>query len=359
MGLVVLSAIGRIPGPAEFAAWGAEPLRALQKELYRPDRGIYTDPGPVTTANPLGLPAQTELISALAAGATYDPKLKPDLELAIAAAEKYWDPSGATPGFADMPGGAGGTRSYAHNASLAVVLLEAARVATPTKASAMAEQALTFVLSGEGAKDGGIADAEGAGAPRSANATATAAQAILSQADVSTPAHARELYEWVRTALRDPATNLFSPEATPPQTPRASPTARDTARLIQVACMLKGLTGEEKFGEQARRLEDLSVGRWYRQVGSLDTDTVGGAELLEAWIARLRLCPRPGETYGATEDAYAALKRLHDAGRDSSGHYGPKFGVKLGKQDSWRVIDQAAAARAFFVAALALRPAKK
>jgi hypothetical protein len=359
IGIVAIALLGLAPRHAQFAAWGAEPLRAIQHNLFRPDRGVYTEEGTAASAQAIDLPAETELVLALAAAAAYDAKLLPDLKTAIAAAEKYWNPSGPTPGFCEVPFSTSSHRSYADNAALALALNEAARVAKSAKAAELAGQALSFALSGEDAKAGGVAEVEGVDSAKTANSTASVAQAILSQSDLSTPKHAEELYTWIRSNLRDPATNLFSAVAAGPGTDRAAPGAGDTARMIEVASLLFRATGDEKFGEQARRLEVLSVGRWFQPDGELSTDTVGGVRLAEAWIDRIRMCPRPTETYGASADAYASLQRLHDDGRDRGRHYGHRFGVPPKPAETWGVLDQAAAARAFYAAALSLRDARK
>ena len=356
LNLVAIALLGSAPRPAQLATWGAEPLHEIQSHLFRADRGLYTDRD---GANLLDLSAEAELILALSAASAYDDKFLPDLRTAVASAASYRTTSGTTPGFAEMPDGAGGNRSYAHNAALAIALNEASRISKSAQAAEMAEQALTFALSGEDAAAGGIAEFEGAASGKTADAAAAAAEAILSQSDISTPKHADELYAWIRSHLRDPTTNLPSPVPTAAGTDRPAPEAGDTARMIEIACLLYRATADEKYGEQARRLEELSVGRWFHEDGGVRADTVGGSRLVEAWIDRIHICPRPTESYGASMKAYAALQRLHDAGRDRGGHYGRAFGLAPTSVDAWRVVDQAAAARAFFAAALSLRTAKK
>jgi len=349
-----------VPRGSVFATWGAESLRAIQRDLYNPDRKVYFESGK-TPDVPLDLRAEAELILAFSAAATYEPKFLPDLEAAIASASAYGNANSPTPGFGNLPGFAGG-RSYTDNAKLALALLEAARVAKSAKASELAEMALTFALAGVDPKNGGVADQEGNTLPltrKSANATSSVALAILRQADVSTPKDALGLYEWVRANLRDPSTNLFSPIPTLAGTDQKTPEAGDAAQMIEVACLLSQSTGDLKYAEQARRLEVLSLAQWFQQDGELSTDTLGGSALVDAWFDRIRLCPRQGEKYGAMMEAYLALQRLHDAGRDRDGHYGRKFGISPTAAEGWRVLDQAAAARGFFAAAQALRPGKK
>ena len=356
--VAIVALLGLTPRGSIFATWAAAPLRTIQRELYRSDRGVYAeagkDPAPL-----LDLRGEAELVLAFAAAAAYDAKFLPDLQTAIAASANFWDASGPTPGFSETPFAKAGNRSYADNAALALALGEAARVAKSVKASELAVQALTFALSGEDAKRGGIADREADGSVKTAGATAAVALAVLRQADLSTHKHSGELYDWVRANLRDPGTNLFSTALGAAGTDRGAPEAGDTARMIEIACLLNQSTGDLKYGEQARRLEILSVARWSQPNGGLSTDTLGGAQLVEAWLDRIRMCPRRGETYGASLAAYSALQRLHDAGRNREGHYGRAFGIAPAAAEGWRVLDQAAAARAFFTTALALRPGKK
>ena len=355
--VLAVAILSLTPRGAVFATWGAEALRGIQRDLYRPERGVYSEAGK-GAASLLDLRGEAELVLAFAAAAGYDAKFLPDLQTAIAASANYWDGSGSPPGFNETPFGKASNRSYSDNAALALALCEAARISKSAKAADLARQALTFALAGEDAKRSGVFYSETRDSSKSADATASVALAILREPDVSTPKHAMELYDWVRSNLRDPNTNLFLHSLTTAG-PEGSPKAGDVALMIEIACLLNTSNGDVKYAEQARRLETLSLAHWFKLGGELLTETQDGAHLVEAWLDRIRLCPRPTETFGASVEAYSALQRLHDAGRDGEGHYGQKFGVQPSRGEVWRVIEQAAAARGFFVAALALRPAKK
>ncbi|HLK15964.1 MAG TPA: hypothetical protein VKT78_14255 [Fimbriimonadaceae bacterium] len=340
------------PRAAALAAWGADTLRLTQRSCYHAELALYLENG---SGRPVDLGAEANLILAFAAAAEYEPKFLPDLRAAEGCLDRYWDASGATPGYADYPirEGEQTEKSYSNNSVLAVALAGAARVTKSDEDAQRCSKALRFALSGEDAKAGGIPDR--VGGPKSANTTALTALAILRQSEISSPAHAEQLYVWIRTNLRDPATNLLRPRLVEAGVAPGYPLPSDTAQLIELACLLAGATGELKYAEQARRLEMLSIERWL-PAGKIDAETLAGTQLAEAWIDRIRRCPGKGETYGAALQAYAALQALHDSGRDRAGHYGHRFAEP--PAGAWSVADQSAAACAFFTTALALRNAK-
>lgn len=341
LALLALSA----PSPGQFAAWGTDALQILQRESYRPETKLFFEGGaPVTLAT------EAQIITAYAAAAGANAKLTPQLRTAVATANQYVTAGLGAQGFYESPQRTG-VRSFEHNAELALALQFASRVDKSSEAAGLASTALAFALSGDD-KSGGVRTTDEPGSKPSLSATATTALAVLGQSELGTLKHAQSEYDWIRTTLRDPATNLFFATSSDHE---PGPDPSGAALMIQLAAALYDATKEERYAEQSRRLEVLSIDRWDTLKGVLTCETSSGARLTQAWFDRIRRCPRPLEAYGAVVEATSALQFLHDKGRDRSGHFGRQFAMPPATNGAWSVSDTAAASWAFSYAAVETR----
>jgi hypothetical protein len=122
--------------------------------------------------------------------------------------------------------------------------------------------------------------------------------------------------------------------------------------MIDSACFLFTATHQTKYGEQSRNLEAETLTQWGTLDGKIKASTPDAEALVEAWLLRIRLCPRPREGFGASVQAFADLEWFHRNARDRDGHYGDSWEMPTnGRLSAWRLVDQAAAVKAYFVAA--------
>ncbi len=347
LGLAVAVALMSPPNPDRYAGWGAEALERISRECYTT---VYVE-GP--NGPPASLKSLNEVIAALAVATAYDAKYAPSLKVALDISKLYWNPIPPVAGFNSSSTLATADRSYADNALFSITLAQAANVLKSTDVATAAAGALQFAKSGA-AKPAGEYDHEGDSSPLTARAGAATALATLAQS-TGKPDQAVGLYEWVRQTFRDPATNLFKTS-----TNSAENDATDTALMIRVAAQLFAATNQAKYGEQARRLEASGMSEFGELDGRIKSSTAGAADLVEAWFARIRMAPGRGETFGATVPAFQAVEWFHKNGRDSGGHYAARWDQPArGKLSKWRLIDEAAAARVFFIAAAVLKAEKE
>jgi hypothetical protein len=349
--------------PAEhFAAYGRETLRQIQREFYLPQSHLYAEsaeakgPGKVSFLWPASV-----LLSAFDAAAAYDEKFKPALEEYAKAVHGYWNEAGPTPGFSVLPNQPEPDRYYDDNEWMVLALGEAGVVLKDKALSNQARDALKFVLSGQDQKlGGGIYWREREKTSKNTCSNAPAIAALLYAYDPKPTTTefqtATTLYNWTVKTLRDPETGLYWDNVKLDGAVDRAFFSYNSALMIDANALIARATGSFVNAERARVLELASAQRWIKPDGAVADDGVFASKLVESFLVRMQAAPEHGEQFGRINQLAKVLQRLHDRGGDRNGHYPKRWDADRPKPlDKWDLIDQAAAARAYFLLALFIK----
>ncbi|MCC7494189.1 MAG: hypothetical protein IT204_17655 [Fimbriimonadaceae bacterium] len=349
------------PAAGTLAEWGLSPLRQVRAELYLPARQLYSEhPG----GGPAFLWGGGVQLAALVAAARWDPQYRPWLDAYSSALEAYWNPAGPTPGYDCLPLPKPVDRYYDDNAWLVLAWLEAAAELHEPRYQALAERALTYVLSGgDDRLGGGLYWRESDRLTKNTCASAPAALACLRLAELGQPAHAdrgHELLEWTVAQFRDPVDQLFWDHRVVADgrlvTWKFSYNAALPIRAWLAAARLRP-DQAAACRAAAQRTADAALARWYRPDSGLFSGSLRFDHLLAE--ALLELSAATGEPRYAAAAAAGAVA-LHDRGADPAGHYPEKIAAEQPRPATlprWSLLDQASAARWFLAVALARRNA--
>jgi hypothetical protein len=155
-------------------------------------------------------------------------------------------------------------------------------------------------------------------------------------------AKAKQLYAWTKANLQDPEDLLFWDNVSVGGKIEKTKWSYNTALMIRTAAMLSRATGEENYAKEAEAMAAASEKKWLVNGRIADVGRFGHL-LLESWTHV------PSDS--RKEKARQALKRLWEHGRNEKGLFGPRFDrPPSANQKKFELIDQASAARAFFVA---------
>lgn len=287
------------------------------------------------------------LLSALNAAARVDPEWKSELKRVVEASRAYWNPKGAVPGFDVLPGPKPVDRYYDDNAWMVLALVDAAKILDDPAVLKLAEEALTYVLSGEDEHlGGGIYWRETERKSKNACSNGPAAAACLAVfAETKDPKlldKAITLYEWTKTHLQDPNDHLLWDSMSLQGKVDKTKWSYNTALMIRTAAELARITGEARFRDEAEQMAASSERQWLRN-GRLADEGRFAHLLLEAWAFA------PNESRSAKRRA--ALEWLVNKGRHASGWYGNRFDREPATdRANFELIDQVSAARAFLTA---------
>lgn len=355
---IAASLFARLSEADRFAGYGRAILAQIEKEFRLPLNEGYAEDA--TSAGP-GKRAYNwsigELLNAYDAAAAYDPKYKPDLRRVVDFTAKYF----ADPGFAVLPNQPEPDRYYDDNAWMALELWEAGAVLGDKDALTLGLKAEGFALSGLDAKLGGGVwwrEHKKESKNTCSNApTATAALALYKPLPGSKLlTQASEIYDWTMAHLHDPKTGLFWDNLNLKGVVEPTFWSYNTALMIDANAMLFRATGQTLYAQRAQLLEEQSAAHWVNEDGAITDPPFFAEKLVEAWLVRLLVAPMPGENFGKTVAIKLALEYLHKNGPDKNGHYAGKWSEKHPQPIAkWMLLDQAAAARAFFLEALYLK----
>jgi hypothetical protein len=366
LALAVLSSpsspIKRMADADRFAAYGRDVLKQIRKEFYLADRHLYAQtasskgPGKVCDNWSAGV-----LLSALDAAAEYDEKLKPQLREYATAFQSYWNTTGPVAGYAVLPGQIKPDRYYDDNEWMVLALIEASKLLKDSALEGQAGAALKYVLSGQDDRLGGGLywhENEKTSKNTCSNAPAVvgilfAKRPVVGSEDLT---RAIDIYSWVYRVLHDSETGLFWDNMSLAGKLDKTFWSYNTALMIDANALLFKATGNGMYGERSRLLERQSVSHWVQPDGAIADNAAFAHKLLESWLLRIELAPGQLEQLGQEVNAKRALVLLHDRIRDRQGHYPNRWDVPATKPlDEWQLINQASAARAFFLMALHLR----
>lgn len=290
-------------------------------------------------------------LSALNAAAEVEPESwKPRLRAYVDAAGSYWNATPPVPGYDVLPGPKPKDRYYDDNAWMVMALLESAEALNDPVLVARAADTLTFVLSGEDdVLGGGLWWHEDRRESKHTCSTSPGASAALALHAVrpSDPLveTAERLHAWVLAKLQDPADGLMWDCVRVDGSVDKTKWSYNTALTLRTALDLWKATGRACYREQADRLAQASLARWYDPSSGAIRDEGRFAHLmLEAWL-RYEDATGLDLVDGAKVSAWLVQLR---GGRP---WYGKRFDESApADQTRFELIDQASVARALLVA---------
>jgi hypothetical protein len=375
--LSLLAAVVMAP-PDPYKQWGIETLEQIRRELYLPDKKLYAEQAEI--GKPAAQPAfawpSGVMLSALVAGAKVDRRYKPWLkEYADSLRAHYWNPEGPVPGFDSSPLPKQKDRYYDDNAWLALALIDTAEVLGDKKYLQWAEETFKFILSGEDNNLGGglyWKENEKNSKHTCSNAPAGLVGMRLFE-ETKNKKHLEDgqrLYEWAKVRLQDPEDMLMWDSVNLSGRFDKTKWSYNTALMIRGSMLLGRLKKERFFSIAGVRMGESAVKHWFVDPDVTDStpamavkDDAAFAHLLTE--ALLLLTDKEREHYLLKWDdkVKQALSYLHEQGKDANGHYGKRWEEKPAQPyATFRLIDQASAARAYFMAAMHLKervPVKK
>ncbi|MFY9233759.1 MAG: glycoside hydrolase family 76 protein [Fimbriimonadaceae bacterium] len=342
---------------ANFKQWGSETLDQIRRELYLPETRLYAEDSSAKKAS-FNWPAGV-MLSALAAGARVEPKYKAWLREYADATRVYWNKAGPVPGYDVLPVPKPKDRYYDDNAWMCLALIETYEVLGDKKYLKWAEEAFKFVWSGWDEKLGGgiyWRENEKKSKNTCSNAPAAAAAFRLYQfKHRGYKAKGARIYDWTISKLLDQKTQLFSDSINLQGKVDPTKWSYNTALMIRAA-----LEYQKCFDfapeirspyYSARDWSDAALKKWRDPSTLILRDASPFAHLL---FENLKLFSSDFDGLTPRERLMSGLITMRRLNRDSAGHYGPNW-QDIPPKDGYkpfRLIDQASAARAFFVAAM-------
>ena len=337
--------------------WGEEALGMIARDLLLPGRDLYaekatTGRAPTQTSFMWGAGVQ---LSALAAAARVEPRrYTAPLRSYADAIQVYWTDHGGIGGYDVLPAPKPTDRYYDDNVWVVLALAETFEVTRDQKYRDRAEAAFRFVMSGEDEKlGGGLYWQENTRESKNTCSNAPAIVAALRLYQLTGRAEylatARRLYDWTRVHLQDPEDGLFWDNVKLDGQVDRKKYSYNTALMIRANVLFYSLTSEPRYLTEAQRVGKAAEGKW------VDAGTGGIADsgrfahmLIESFLALDGVDPDP--RWRGIADR--ALPFVHDHVRDANGHYGSRWDRPLNSAlTEFTLLDQASAARAFWVAA--------
>lgn len=344
---------------SDYQAWGEETLEVIRRDFSQPGFCMPTEKASDRNepARPVFMWGAGVHLSALAAAAQSDPERHADaLARFIECLDKYWCVHREIGGYNSFPGGERPDRYYDDNAWIVLGLVESYEVANERRYLTRAEETFAFVLSGEDDRlGGGIYWRENT---RQSKNTCSNAPAIVGALRLYQHTRneaylqaAQRLYEWTCDKLQDAETGLFFDHRRLDDKLDTRLYAYNTALMMRANCLLYQLASKPSCLAEAERLAHAADRQW------IDDETLmvcGQAKfahlLLEALLEVDAVKPAPKWVRAAESTA----TRLHNVLRSESGHYPRLWSPRrTRRRPSDMLIDQASAARTFFVLALA------
>jgi hypothetical protein len=349
------------PAALPLQSWGDEALRMIAAEMKLPTRGLYaekatTDGGRLEPSFMWGAGVQ---LSALAAAAHLEPRrYTAPLRAYADALQLYWTEHDGIGGYDVLPAPKPSDRYYDDNVWVVLALAETFEVTHDAKYRDRAEAAFRFVMSGEDDKLGGglfWKENERTSKNTCSNAPAIVAALRLYQLTRKPEylATAHRLYDWTRATLQDPRDALFWDNIKLNGEVDQRKYSYNTALMIRANALFHAVTGEAAYLAEAQRIAQSAEARW------VDVKTGGIADggrfahmLLESFLALEQQDPDPRWPRIVAN----ALAFVHEEVRDEKGHYANRWDrAQTTALREFTLLDQASAARGYWVAAAELR----
>lgn len=344
---------------AKFQAWGAETLEQIERDFRLPGRDHYRERAAQRGDHP-NQPAFNwsagVQFSALAAAARVAPsEYLGRLKDYAHAMQDYWVEANGTGGYDVLPHPRNVDRYYDDNVWIVLALLETYELTDDAKHLDRAEAAMRFVLSGEDERLGGGVywrEKEQTSKNTCSNAPAIVAACRLYQKtnDSHYLAAAERLYKWTTSRLQDPTDELYWDNVQMVGDVDRRKYTYNSAQMIRANCLLYEIKGERRFRDRAQHVADAAIARWVnRDTGAIDDSGRFAHMLLESLAAVDRIAAEPQHR----ELIVACVEHVHDRLRNDQGRYPARWDTprRRRRRRTYQLIDQASAARAYFLAA--------
>jgi uncharacterized protein YyaL (SSP411 family) len=342
---------------ATLAKWGGETLAKVDSAFYMPERGLYAlEAGAgVKRQRPAWVWDASIQLGALCAAARMEPKTYlPRVKAYAAGLRTYRTTYHDRPGLDVNPPPKAPDRYYDDNAWICLSLLEAYELTGDAKDLALAMDAYNFLMSGEDSSTlgGGIYWHEDQTRTKNACSSGPAMVASLKLYELTGEQKyletTKRLYAWTRAHLQDEDGLVFDSIATADGAINRQKFTYNSATLIRAACGLYLASGEKAYLEEAQRVARAAELRFVRQRDGV----IGGAgklgvKLVETFLAMYEV---DGDEHwkAVVGRCLGALRQK----RDAEGWYAQGWQrAEAGANGPVRLIDQAAPARAYWVAA--------
>lgn len=352
------------PSADDLDRWGAEALSRLREDLLLPGSGLYADSHEIG-ARPSG-PAfcwgAGVLLPALNGAAAVDPACAGPLRAYADALSVYWNDTGPVPGFDVLPCPKPIDRYYDDNAWLVLGYLETYALLGDARDLERARGAMEYVLSGEDdVLGGGIYWRESDKASKNTCSNAPSAAGALAMYRATKEERYYEagdrLLTWTLTHLQDPEDHLMWDNVRLDGSIERTKWSYNTALTIRALLLRAELSPDPEVRERdeslARVMAESAVARWVDPATGAIRDGSQFAHLLAEALVEV------GDEEGSRPYAglvARAMAFVHTSVRDAEGRYASDWGrPQEGPVTTVRLIDQASAARGFYVAARGLR----
>lgn len=351
---------GHTPSSVELnasALWGAEITGQIHSAFYLPEQHLYGEEiGPGRgKPRPAFLWPSSIMLSALVAAARVDPgDYRPLVREYVDALRAYRTTRNGITGLDVWPAPKPPDRYYDDNAWMALALAEAYQVTHEPRDLQFADEALRFALSGEDAKlGGGIYWHEDRFENKHTVSTAPAAAAAI-ELYIATgkPFYldtGKRLYAWTAAHLQDPDGLYGDSIAVADGKVDWKKYAYNSGTMIRAACLLHRVTHDPQYLTDAQRTARAAERYWVRAAdGAIRDEAALAHKLCEAFFC---LHDEDHDQHWLAVGS-RALNYIHSHARDPNGWYGRRWDDRdIGALDPIRLLDQASAARAFWMSA--------
>lgn len=341
-----------------YEEWGKETLAEIQKDFYNPSSGTYSD-----SAKASGKSGRAScwtagvMFSALNAAAGCDPsQYKAQLLQYAASMQDYLNSAGPVPGYDASAHPGSPDRYYDDNAWLVRDFADAYTVTMDPLCLRGAETAAAFVWSGWDLKlGGGIYWHEQNKNSKNTCSNGPSADGFLKLAYLTPNSeyltHAQDCWGWAKSKLRDPADGLYWDNISLDGKVSKTKWSYNTALMLEAGWILAKKHPSLEDGLNQTLASSLK--KWHDADGSIADGASFAHLLVEAWLQTPSDSPEAKE---ARADALEGIQWLHANCRDSNGRYGNLWNQKVDKPlTEWTLMASASAARAYFLAAAAVR----
>lgn len=363
IGCCVVAILATLPARAADATlekWGAETLAKIDDGFWMPERSLYA----LETANN-GKPPRPGWVwdasiqlGALCSAARLQPQVYlPKVRAYATGLRTYRTTYHDRPGLDVNPAPKPPDRYYDDNAWISMSLLEAYQLTKDPRDLQLAREAYEFLMSGEDQTSlgGGIFWHEDQTKSKNACSSGPAMVASLAfyrqTGEAKYLATARRLYDWTRKRLQDKDGLIFDSISVPDGRPVRAKLTYNAGTFIRAAAGLYAATKDRAYLEEARRVAAAAEKRFVKEDGIISGWGKLAAKLLEGWIDLAQVEDDPAQAAHWKDVASRAVTALH-ANRSAEGWYALDWDKEpLAKGAVARLIDQSAAARAYWYAA--------
>jgi hypothetical protein len=361
--LMMVAATAALPARAADPAlqqWGKETLAKIDAGFWMADRSLYA----LETANN-GKPQRPGWVwdasiqlGALCSAARVEPQtFLPRVRAYASGLRTYRTTYHDLPGLDVNPAPKPPDRYYDDNAWISMSLLEAYQLTKDPKDLQLAHEAYDFLMSGEDSTTlgGGIYWHEDQTKSKNACSSGPAMVASLAfyrqTGEAKYLATARRLYDWTRKRLQDKDGLIFDSISVPDGRIIRAKLTYNSGTFIRAACGLYAATKDRAYLDEARRVAAAAEKRFVKEDGIISGWGKLAVKLLEGWIDLAQAEDDAAQASHWKEVASRAVTALHGH-RSEEGWYALDWDKDPpAKGAVARLIDQSAAARAYWYAA--------